>query len=270
VLKPVFQRYNQMVAHLAELEAAKRQHAESLKTEVLHASAALLEQQADLARSEKLATVGELAAGMAHELRNPLAGIQMSCANLQRELEDPDKVARMSLVIEELARMTRLLNELLDLGKHTPAPIEEIALYRLIDPLMALLRYQIPAHIRLHQDIPLDLRALLPASRIRQCLMNLILNAAEALGTGPGTIEVTARALDEDHLELVVRDDGPGFDPAFLKNGIRPFATGKTKGTGIGLVMVLRFVRELGGQLTLDQNTPKGARVTLKLPWIKA
>lgn len=266
VLKPVFQSYNQMVAHLEELELAKRRHAESLQSEVLEASAALLEQQADLARSEKLATMGEMAAGIAHELRNPLAGIQMSCANLRQEFDDPDKIERMALVIEELKRMARLLNELLDLGKHTPAPIEPVDVRGLIEALTALLRYQIPPSIQLELDIPEGLSADLPASRIRQCLMNLILNAAEALGAGPGRIRIKAQRLADEVLELTVADDGPGFTEPFLKNGIRPFSTGKSKGTGMGLVMVLRFVRELGGQLKLENRLPRGAVVTLRLP----
>jgi len=266
MLRPIFGSYNLMVDHLAELEEGKRLYAQSLEAEVRSATAALLEQQVGLARSERLAAVGELAAGIAHELRNPLAGIQMSCANLRKDFVEPDMIERMSLVIEELKRMARLLNELLDLSKHTPAPIDAFDLSELIRELVALLRYQIPPSIDLVLDLPPQLDCRLPSSRIRQCLLNLILNAAEAIGPNPGRIAIRVEDLGKGRLAISVTDDGPGFSDEILKNGIRPFSTGKASGTGLGLAMVQRFVRELGGQMQLDRNDPKGAIVTLKLP----
>jgi two-component system, NtrC family, sensor kinase len=266
MLRPIFGSYNLMVEHLAELEEGKRLYALSLEAEVRHAAATLLEQQAGLSRNERLAAVGELAAGIAHELRNPLAGIQMSCANLRKDFEDPDMVERMSLVIEELKRMGRLLNELLDLSKHTPAPVDAFDLPELIRELVALLRYQIPERIDLILDLPASLACRLPSSRIRQCLLNLILNAAEAIGPNSGTIRIVVEAQDLDRITVTVDDDGPGFSEEVLQNGIRPFSTGKASGTGLGLAMVQRFVRELGGQLHLGRNTPHGAIVRLNLP----
>lgn len=266
MLKPVFQSYNQMVKHLEELEETKRVYAQSLEQEVLNATQTLLEQQTGLSRSEKLAAVGELAAGIAHELRNPLAGIQMSCANLREELTDTDMVQRMSLVIDELTRMSRLLKELLDLSKHSPAPIETFDLPNLVRDLIALLRYQIPKSIDLRLDLPQQLDCCLPAGRIRQCLMNLILNSAEAIGPNAGIISIRVVRVENDRVQITIRDNGPGFCEETLKKGIRPFSTGKASGTGLGLVMVLRFVRELGGQLLLDRNDPRGAVVTLILP----
>ena len=266
MLQPIFNSYNLMIGHLAELEEGKRLYAQSLEAEVRNAAATLLEQQVGLARNERLAAVGELAAGIAHELRNPLAGIQMSCANLRSEFEDPDKIERMSLVIEELKRMARLLNELLDLSKHTPAPVEAFDFSELVRELTALLRYQIPASIELHLDLPKTLGCRLPSSRIRQCLLNLILNSAEAIGRSSGRILIRVQTQGNDRLSIEVIDDGPGFSDEILRNGIRPFSTGKTAGTGLGLAMVLRFVRELGGQMQLKRNEPRGAIVTLNLP----
>lgn len=266
MLRPIFGSYNLMVEHLAELEEGKRLYAQSLEAEVRNATAALLEQQVGLARSERLAAVGELAAGIAHELRNPLAGIQMSCANLRKDFIEPDMIERMSLVIEELKRMARLLNELLDLSKHSPAPIDAFDLSALVRELVALLRYQISPSIDLVLDLPSRLDCQLPSSRIRQCLLNLILNAAEAIGQNPGRITLRVEDLGSRRLSISVLDDGPGFSDEMLKKGIRPFSTGKASGTGLGLAMVQRFVRELGGQMHLDRNEPQGAIVTLKLP----
>lgn len=266
VILPIFKSYNVMVKHLAELEETKRLYAESLEGDVRSATSALLEQQAGLARNERLAAVGELAAGIAHELRNPLAGIQMSCVNLRSEFADEDKSRRMSLIIEELKRMGRLLNELLDLSKHTPAPLVEFNLPTLVLDLVGLLRYQIDPKIELLVKAPEEIRCRLPESRIRQSLLNLILNSAEALGDAQGQIEIQVRSESIGRVRIEIVDSGPGFSEEMLKNGIRPFSTGKASGTGLGLAMVQRFVRELGGQMRLDRNVPQGARVILELP----
>jgi two-component system NtrC family sensor kinase len=265
LLLPVFNSYNEMVRLLAELEEAKRHYAESLEAEVRSATRALLEQQADLARTERLAAVGELAAGIAHELRNPLAGIQMSCVNLRNEIGDPEQAERVSLIIEELKRMARLLSELLDQSKHTPAPIREFNLPAMVRELVALTRYQIPPEIALYFDGPERLMCRLPECRLRQSLLNLILNSAEALGKDKGTILIEARE-DGDRIALTVTDTGPGFNREMLDGGVRPFVTGRPGGTGLGLAMVQRFVRDLGGQLTLANAEPHGARIRLMIP----
>jgi signal transduction histidine kinase len=265
ILLPVFSSYNHMVERLAELESAKRHHAESLEAEVRAATRALLEQQASLSRTERLAAVGELAAGIAHELRNPLAGIQMTCANLRDEIDDAEQAGRVELIIAELKRMGRLLNELLDTGRHTPAPVAECDVAVLIRELVTLIRYQIQPNIRLDWAASGDLVSRLPGCRLRQTLLNLILNSAQAIGDQSGSIEIRA-SRGEDHVLLTVTDDGPGFSDEILENGIRPFATGRPGGTGLGLAMVQRFTRDLGGQLNLSNVEPHGARVSLTLP----
>ncbi|MDD5035711.1 MAG: HAMP domain-containing sensor histidine kinase [Methylococcaceae bacterium] len=265
LLLPVFNSYNVMVTHLGELEEAKRMYAESLEAEVRSATQALLEQQRSLASAEKLAAVGELAASLAHELRNPLAGIQMSCANLRQEIDDSDQAERLDLIGAELKRMTRLLNGLLDQGKQTPPPAKVFNLASLAKELIALTHYQIPAHISLSCDIPGNLVCRLPDCSLRQALLNLILNAAQALDETPGTVNVSARQ-ENRILCIEVNDDGPGFSEEMLANGIRAFSTGRARGTGLGLVVVQRFAREWGGRVELSNRTPHGACVRLLLP----
>ncbi|MGX2041028.1 sensor histidine kinase [Methylocaldum sp. MU1018] len=269
LLLPVFVSYNDMVKLLAELEEARRHYAESLEAEVRAATRALLEQQASLARTERLAAVGELAAGIAHELRNPLAGIQLTCANLRDEIDNPEQSERVDLIIAELKRMGRLLNELLDHGRHTPAPVGVCNVSIVIRELVALTRYQIQPDIRLGWTASSDLACRLPECRLRQTLLNLILNSAQAIGEHGGAIEIRAER-DDDHIRLTVTDSGPGFSAELLQNGIRPFATGRAGGTGLGLAMIQRFTRDMGGQLDLSNIEPHGARVSLTLPcqWI--
>ncbi len=266
LLLPVFNSYNEMVKNLGELEAAKKLHAESLEAEVRAATRALLEQQRSLAQAERLAAVGELAAGIAHELRNPLAGIQMSCVNLRSEVENADQAARLDLIIAELKRMARLLTDLLEQGKQGPAPSKKCDVATLVRELAALTRYQIPSQIALHHDVPDHLVCRLPECRLRQVLLNLVLNAAQAIDAEAGEIWIEARCED-DWLYLSVRDDGPGFSEELLQGTIRPFATSRPQGTGLGLAIVQRTVREIGGQMKLSNLSPRGACVTLQLPF---
>ena len=265
LLVPVFTSYNVMVTHLREWEEAKRMHAQSLEAEVRAATQALLEQQRSLARAERLAAVGELAAGLAHELRNPLAGIQMSCANLREEVEQPEQAERLDLIAAELKRMGRLLNDLLSQSRQTAMPPSNFALARLVSELVTLTRYQIPPHIGLTFQVPEELECYLPESNLRQALLNLILNAAQALDEAPGHITIHAWR-EQAKVVIEVGDDGPGFPDEMLSSGIRPFYTGKAQGTGLGLAMVQRFVRECHGQIKLVNRQPHGASVILYLP----
>jgi signal transduction histidine kinase len=267
LLMPVFNSYNLMVGHLAELEEAKRMHAQSLEAEVRMATEALLEQQRSLARAERLAAIGELAASLAHELRNPLAGIKMSCANLREEVTDPEQAERLELMGGELKRMTRLLNELLEQGKQTPTLPSHFNLATAVRELVTLTRYQTPPHIELRQDIPSDLSCYLPEANLRQVLLNLILNSAQALDQQNGHITIAARN-GEHTLQIEVTDDGPGFSDDMLAFGIRAFSSGRARGTGLGLAMVQRFVRDLGGQIKLENAKPNGARVVLTIPQV--
>jgi two-component system NtrC family sensor kinase len=265
LLVPVFNSYNDMVSHLAELEEAKRRYAQSLQREVRLATQALLEQQANLARAERLAAVGEVAAELAHEIRNPLAGIQIAFSNLRREIDDPEQQARMELIGNELKRLGHLLNDLLNQSRHAPEAADDIDIAMLIRDLAALTRYQIAEDIRLEVEAAAPLNAYIPAGGLRQALLNLILNAAEALEGSAGTIRVTA-AQDAEGIRIEVADDGHGFPQQLLEQGIQPFRTTRQRGTGLGLAMAQRFVKEAGGSIRLRNQSPHGACVSLFFP----
>jgi signal transduction histidine kinase len=264
LLLPVFDSYNHMVTHLTELEEANRRHAQSLQREVRLATQALLEQQHSLARAERLAAIGEVAAELAHEIRNPLAGIQMAFSNLRREIDDPGQGERMQMIDAELKRLTRLLNGMLDQSRHTPESSSIFDLSALIRDLVVLTRYQIAEYINIEVDIPQPLSVYLPESEIRQILLNLILNAADVMPAQGGIITIKAYK-DKLGLHIQVSDNGTGFSQEMLDYGIRPFRTSHTHGTGLGLAMVQRFIRDMGGTIKLTNQSP-GACVLLLLP----
>ena len=261
---PAFDSYNSLVSRLQDLEAEHQDRERLLEQRVREATEALLAQSRELSRAERLAAVGAVSAGLAHELRNPLAGIQLACSRLQQKLGDDQQSARIAAVITELKRINRLLTEQVDAARHAPEPSVQTSIATIVNELLGLLRYQVPAEFVLQAEVEEDVQCVLPVAGLRQALLNLLLNAVQIQGD-TGRVEVTAVREDGEVL-IYVRDDGPGFSEEVLRAGIRPFATGRAGGTGLGLAMVRRFVRDLDGDLTLENRSPHGAQVTLRLP----
>jgi len=269
MLRPLTENYNVMVTRLSALEQEHASREQELESQVQYATRALLEQQRSLANTERLAAVGEMMARIAHELRNPLAGVKLACTNLRQEMNEslamPEYLERVDVVAAEIDRIIAVLNSLLDQSRHSPEPLRDVAIAQAITDLMALVRYQIPEHIRLEQRIAGDIVCRLPDALLRQALLNLLLNAQQAIGGHDGVI-VTDALVEDGRLRLSVCDDGPGFPQDLLEAGIRAFVSHRPEGTGLGLSMVQRFARAQGGNVDLSNVEPHGACVMLDLP----
>jgi signal transduction histidine kinase len=262
---PVFEHYNGLVQRLEELEDAHLQRAETLEKSVRTASSALIEQQYALARSERLAAVGETAAGLAHELRNPLAGVVVTLDNLKRDVHDAELAERLETAESEVGRAVQTLNDYLRSARHAPERAQEVELGSLIRDLTQLLSYQAPAGVSLHAEVAGDIVAALPRERLRQAVMNLVLNAFQAMTGRTGAVRVSV-ARGDATIDVRVEDDGPGFPPEVLDVGIRPFATSRERGTGLGLAIVRRAAEDMGGRLELYNREAGGAGVCLRIP----
>jgi signal transduction histidine kinase len=248
----------------AELERSNR----DLETAVNAAESAagvLLEQRETLARTDRMAAVGEMAGGLAHEIRNPLAGIQMSLENLRKDAADPEIRERIDPPIAELGRLARLLNRYLSPLRHAPEPVTSVHVRELVEDLCTRLRYRLPENVKLASTIDDDITWMLPKDRIRQSLLNLVLNAMHAIGDAEGKIAISAER-NAERLAICVDDDGTGFPEDLLKGPLRRFETHSEEGTGLGLAMVRRVAEDLGGELILENRDPRGARVRLELP----
>jgi signal transduction histidine kinase len=141
-----------------------------------------------------------------------------------------------------------------------------VRVHELVEELLQLIGPQLPAAVRIETRIAPALTVRAPQDRLRQALLNLLLNAGAAVGENGGTVSIAASDAPGGRVRLTVSDDGPGFPAEVLENGIRPFFSTREQGTGLGLALVRRFAREMGGEIKLANRTPHGAEVTLNLP----
>jgi two-component system, NtrC family, sensor kinase len=268
VLHPVFESYNFLVLRLARLEKAHEARHDETARQVTEAVRVLMAQRAELDRMERLAAVGEVAARLAHEIRNPLAAMRAACSSLMEDLPDLDSRERLGLIAAEVDRLIDLVREQLRHSRHRPEAVTATDLPALIEGLVQLLAYQMPEGVRIAVDTQAPLRVELAPDGLRRSLLNLIRNAQDALGEGGGTIRVTA-ALRDAALEVRVEDDGKGFPPEILQRGVRTFISSREDGTGLGLSIVKRFVEEHGGHLDLENRSQGGGQVTLRIPTVR-
>jgi signal transduction histidine kinase len=229
--------------------------------------------EASLARAENLASVGELAATLAHEVRNPLGVIQGAAQRLERHYRGPEPEL-FGYIQAEVDRLAKTVRRYLDFARPAAAgeggDLED-ALSATLGLLareaesrkIALVREGLAAAAGAHGH-----RVRLGGEELKQVLFNLVRNALEAVPEG-GTIRVGWAARPAAY-ELWVADDGPGMDAALMRRVRRPFVTTRAQGTGLGLAIVDRLAREGGGRLDLESAPGKGTTCRVRLPAAKA
>jgi len=261
--------FNEMAGQLREDRASLQQRLEELE----HTTAELTNAQEQIIRSARLAAVGRLSAGVAHEIGNPLAAIRglldlMQLGDLDRD-EETEFVSRIQ---RETERIHHTIRDLLDFSRNDAVPdgrIESSAdLAEVVSDTIKLIDRQsrfrdIDLAVALEEDLP---RVRGDHERLRQLLLNLLFNAADALG-GKGRIEVSARN-GEGVVKLVVKDDGPGIDREILDQVFDPFVTTKAagQGTGLGLAVCYTIVERLGGAIEAANREQGGAAFEVRLP----
>jgi C4-dicarboxylate-specific signal transduction histidine kinase len=265
VLSDLFERYNHLVVHLIELEQAYLDYTQQLESQVRKTSQALLEQSQRLAKAERLAALTEMAASTAHELRNPLAIIQVALENMQSESTDPELRGRIGLLHQEVHRLTRHLNDLLSNARTSNEAAQTIDIYQVATELINLLSYQTNDNIQFTLNGKPQTLARLPEIEFRQVFLNVLQNAAQAIQDPAGQVIIDI-IQEQQQLIIKVSDSGGGFNPEFIQQGIRPFVSLKEKGSGLGLVMVQRFIREQHGKLKLENTAEGHGCVTLMIP----
>jgi two-component system, NtrC family, sensor kinase len=265
ILHPVLDSYNTLVTRLARLEKAHEARHEETDRRVNEAVRMVTAQRAELERVERLAAVGEVAAMLAHEIRNPLAAMRAACRSLLADVQEPDHCERLGLIAEEVDRLIELVREQLSRTRYRPESLELADVGGLIEGLAQLVAYQMPEGIQIAVQVPRPLSFVVAPNGMRRSLLNLIRNAQQALDEGGGRIRITA-AIAGSALEVQVEDNGKGFPVEMLRRGLRPFVSSRVDGSGLGLAMVRRFAEEHRGSLEIENPPQGGGRVTLKLP----
>jgi signal transduction histidine kinase len=246
----------------ARIEVRGAPELEALARQWNDMTAALREHQDRLVESEKLAGIGRLAAGVAHEINNPL-GVILGYAKLLRRRADADAAEDLQVIEEETLRAKEIVEGLLDLSRPLPAGAERVDLRALTDDVVSRLR---DARLLDEVEVSVDGAASAPGhpDKIRQVLVNLVRNAAEAAGAG-GRVAVSVGQRD-GNAEVAIEDSGPGIDPAVRGRLFEPFFTTKPRGTGLGLAVSRAIAQAHGGELAADAAEGGGARFALRLP----
>lgn len=229
----------------------------------------------EMKKVEDLALIGELAAGIAHEIRNPMASISGSIQMLGEGLDKDDVNNRlMNIILTEIGRLNHLVNDFLLFARPKPFDIREFDLYQLTSESVELFKNsenwseKIQVKIDFQKDITIET----DPEQIKQVLWNLLINASEAMPEG-GVVHVSALALDggnhsepgQEIVKISVRDTGEGFTEKALFHLFTPFFTTKERGSGLGLATVKRIVNGLNGKIIGENHPDGGAEITICL-----
>lgn len=227
----------------------------------------LEEAQTQLIRTEKLASIGQLAAGVAHEINNPLGTILIYSHLIQKSLE-PDDPRRedIALVISEANRAKEIVQGLLSFAREKKLRATEVNVNDILDDVLSLVVNQSLFHnIKIKKSFNEDLQTIVAdETQLKQVFLNIILNAAQAMeGNGKLTI---GTALDKKQIRVRIQDTGPGIPPEVMAHLFDPFFTTKEKGTGLGLAISYGIIERHQGKIDVETELGKGTTFTVTLP----
>lgn len=249
---------------LAEIEAWNME----LEARVQEKTDALQKMQAENVQSEKLASLGYLSAGVAHEIRNPLNSISLFVQLIKSDLDPVEREEYSDKILKEVDRIDTIVRKLLDASKRPRFELKEVCIDQLIDqsieafePQMAQLKTVVEKNYR---NIPPPIQA--DPNELEQIFVNLFLNSIHEMPEG-GRIRVD---LDHNNAEMVIRvsDTGKGIPKENLANIFDPFFTTKSKGSGMGLSLVLRIVKNYGGKIGVERSDSTGTTFCIVLPLV--
>src|SRR3990172_890269 len=249
-----------------------------------------------LIQSEKLASLGTLLSGVAHELNNPLSNISSSSQILAEEIEESDTAYKKELVSqinEQTDRARNIVRSLLEFSRDKEFKKERLPLKKILEETIQFVKGQVPTKIAINLSVPDDIIIFADKQRIQQAFLNLIKNAIESISTDEGMVSITAKkrraadkgeeditgiynylkfrgkcTIEDDTIDIEVRDTGSGIQPELLPKIFDPFFTTKDvgKGSGLGLFIVYEIIEEHDGCIAVDSEIGKGTTFFIKLP----
>lgn len=245
--------FNQMTTELQERES-----------KLEHANAALVQ-------SEKLAAFGQLGAGIAHEVKNPLAGI-LGYAQLTLRKLEPDSPFRKNLDIieKETRRCTEIIQNLLKFARQEKTETKMTNINEVVEAALTIVDHQLTINnVSIEKEYDPELPAIeVSANQLQQVIINFAINAQQALGEDGGNLRVRTHTGDGDSIVIEVEDDGPGIPPDIRANIFDPFFTTKRagEGTGLGLSVTYGIIKDHGGDIRIEDPPGGGTRFVVILP----
>ncbi|GIW77781.1 MAG: hypothetical protein KatS3mg104_2844 [Phycisphaerae bacterium] len=254
----IIMAYSEVTEKLEKSHDELKKRVEQLQTE-------LSEKNRLLERRNRLAALGEMAAGLAHEIRNPLGGIQLYASMLAQDVADrPESVRTVQKIIGGVKRLEELVSQILHFTREINAHPSRCEVCVLIREAIELAQGRLGRGVgTIRADLPQTFYRDVDARLFSQCVLNLVLNAIEAAGPD-GTVDVSLCGTDSGLL-LVVEDDGPGIPTEVLDRIFNPFFTTKDEGTGLGLSIVHRIVEAHNGTIQARNRPSGGARFEVRI-----
>jgi two-component system sensor histidine kinase AtoS len=217
-------------------------------------------------QSEKLMLAGQLAAGAAHEIRNPLAVIYGFIQLMQKKFsEEESNQYYLPLILQEIERVNRIVTELLMLSKPSSPNYREVTLGEIVSPILPLMKAEATLHgIEIIDQMDKDTKLHVDVEQLKQIMLNLMKNGIEAMQQG-GKLTI-ASSCDEANVHILISDTGEGIAPEYLSRIFDPFFSMKEEGTGLGLPISMRMVKNHGGDLLVQSKLGEGTQITISLP----
>ena len=233
---------------------------------VLHAYFGTRQRKA-VAKSEQLAAVGELAASIAHEVRNPLAGMKGALEVLRHHLsQDPSRAEIAEELLAQIERLENLVRDLLTFARPRPLSRQPVELHPLLDRVVRMVKDEdAEQSVKWGNSYAEGVeRILADPQQLEQVFLNLLQNALQAMEDG-GSLTIRTRCLNE-HAEIAFQDTGKGISPADMERIFQPFFTTRHRGSGLGLAIVRKIVQRHGGDIQMESRQGEGTTATVLLP----
>jgi two-component system, NtrC family, sensor histidine kinase HydH len=263
-----------------QLAKANREETRKLEvaaTQLEEANQSLKEAEAQVRRSERLAALGQLTAGLAHELRNPLGTMKSSAELLGRQVAGENEIAKemAGYIVTEVDRTNSLITRFLDFARPQHLRLEKGDIEELLDRVVQRFEREksgAAASVSVYKNYSPDIPQIsFDGELLERALLNLVMNAAQA--SAPGSVVTVRTRLVETNtgpsVEIAIIDRGSGIDPKHLESIFNPFFTTKSAGVGLGLAIVSKIVDEHGGQITVESTPGEGSVFRVCLPAVR-
>jgi two-component system, NtrC family, sensor histidine kinase PilS len=221
-------------------------------------------------QAEKMAAVGQLAAGIAHEIRNPLAGISGSVELLSSQFESDDDKKLGKIILKEIDRLNRLISEFLDFAKPEKPPVDQVNISEVLKEVIDSAKTSVARPIDFQLSLSTQTIILGEKDKLKQAFLNIVLNACQAMmETQVAKLSITTEIVGDQAVAKIV-DNGSGMKPETKKRMFEAFHTTKPKGTGLGLAVTLKILQAHQAQIFVESEVGLGTQFVISFPLKKS